>query len=93
MLPLTRPALATVAIFTGLATWNDFLLPMLMTSNSDLRTMPLGLILFELEGNIGFIQQEYRFNLIIMMMLPLLILFLLLQRQFMSGLTAGAVKG
>lgn len=93
MLPLTRPALATVAIFTGLGTWNDFLLPMLMTSNSDLRTMPLGLILFELEGNIGFIQQEYRFNLIIMMMLPLLILFLLLQRQFMSGLTAGAVKG
>ena len=42
MLPLTRPALATVAIFTGLGTWNDFLLPMLMTSNSDLRTMPLG---------------------------------------------------
>ena len=51
MLPLTRPALATVAIFTGLGTWNDFLLPMLMTSKPGLRTMPLGLILFELEGN------------------------------------------
>lgn len=93
MLPLTRPALATVAIFTGLGTWNDFLLPMLMTSKPGLRTMPLGLILFELEGSIGFVLHEYRFALIIMMTLPIVIVFLLLQRQFMSGLTAGAIKG
>jgi len=93
MLPLTRPALATVAIFTGLGTWNDFLLPMLMTSKAGLRTMPLGLILFELEGSIGFVLHEYRFALIIMMTLPIVIVFLLLQRQFMSGLTAGAIKG
>ncbi len=93
MLPLTRPALATVAIFTGLGTWNDFLLPMLMTNRPHLRTMPLGLILFELEGGIGFVQHEYRFALIIMMTLPVIIVFLLLQRQFMSGLTAGAIKG
>ncbi len=93
MLPLTRPALATVAIFTGLGTWNDFLLPMLMTSKPGLRTMPLGLILFELEGAIGFVLHEYRFALIIMMTVPLIIVFLLLQRQFMSGLTAGAIKG
>ena len=93
MLPLTRPALATVAIFTGLGTWNDFLLPMLMTSKPGLRTMPLGLILFELEGSIGFVLHEYRFALIIMMTVPIIIVFLLLQRQFMSGLTAGAIKG
>ena len=93
MLPLTRPALATVAIFTGLGTWNDFLLPMLMTSKPGLRTMPLGLILFELEGSIGFVLHEYRFALIIMMTLPIIIVFLILQRQFMSGLTAGAIKG
>ncbi len=93
MLPLTRPALATVAIFTGLGTWNDFLLPMLMTSRPGLRTMPLGLILFELEGAIGMVLHEYRFALIIMMTVPIIIVFLLLQRQFMSGLTAGAIKG
>ena len=93
MLPLTRPALATVAIFTGLGTWNDFLLPMLMTSKPGLRTMPLGLILFELEGAIGMVLHEYRFALIIMMTLPIIIVFLILQRQFMSGLTAGAIKG
>ena len=93
MLPLTRPALATVAIFTGLGTWNDFLLPMLMTSKPGLRTMPLGLILFELEGAIGMVLHEYRFALIIMMTVPIIIVFLLLQRQFMSGLTAGAIKG
>ncbi len=93
MLPLTRPALATVAIFTGLGAWNDFLLPMLMTSKPGLRTMPLGLILFELEGSIGLVLHEYRFALIIMMTLPIIIVFILLQRQFMSGLTAGAIKG
>lgn len=93
MLPLTRPALATVAIFAGLGTWNDFLLPMLMTNKASLRTMPLGLILFELEGGIGLVQHEYRFALIIMMALPIIIVFLLLQKQFMSGLTAGAIKG
>ena len=93
MLPLTRPALATVAIFTGLGTWNDFLLPMLMTSKPGLRTMPLGLILFELEGSIGLVLHEYRFALFIMMTLPIIIVFILLQRKFMSGLTAGAIKG
>lgn len=93
MLPLTRPALATVAIFTGLGTWNDFLLPMLMTNKASLRTMPLGLILFQLEAGIGLVLNEYRFALIIMMTLPLIVVFLLLQRQFMSGLTAGAIKG
>ncbi len=90
LLPLTKPALATVAIFIGLAAWNDFLLPMLFITKSELNTLPQGLLVFQF----GFVvQQEQRFALIVMMMLPVVIVFLLLQRQFMRGLTAGAVKG
>jgi ABC-type glycerol-3-phosphate transport system permease component len=90
MLPLTRPALATVGIFVGLASWNDFLLPMLMTQTSDMRTLPLGLITFVQSGLIA--QEEHRFAMIVMMTLPVVVIFLLLQRQFIRGLTAGAVK-
>jgi len=90
LLPLTRPALATVAIFVGLASWNDFLLPMIMTQSTDMRTLPLGLITFVQTSMI--VQQEQRFAMLVMMTIPVVILFLLLQRQFIRGLTAGAVK-
>ncbi len=90
LLPLTRPALATVGIFVGLASWNDFLLPMLMTQTTDMRTLPLGLITFVQSGLV--VQEENRFAMIVMMTAPVVITFLLLQRQFMAGLTAGAVK-
>lgn len=90
LLPLTRPALATVGIFVGLASWNDFLLPMLMTQSTDMRTLPLGLITFVQSAMI--VQEEQRFAMIVMMTVPVVVLFLLLQRQFIRGLTAGAVK-
>jgi len=90
LLPLTRPGLATVGIFVGLASWNDFLLPMIMTQSVDMRTLPLGLITF-VDSSI-VVQEERRFAMIVMMTLPVVIIFLLLQRQFIRGLTAGAVK-
>jgi len=90
LLPLTRPALATVGIFIGLASWNDFLLPMLFLTKNELNTLPMGLLIFQFDN---IVRQEHRFALIVMMMLPVVAVFLLLQRQFMLGLTAGAVKG
>ena len=81
---------ATVGIFVGLASWNDFLLPMLMTQSTGMRTLPLGLIHFVQSGLIA--QEEHRFALIVMMTLPVIVIFVLLQRQFVRGLTAGAVK-
>jgi ABC-type glycerol-3-phosphate transport system permease component len=89
-LPLIRPALLTVGIFEGLASWNDFLLPMLFTSTHDMRTLPLGLLTFTQDNVV--VRQEHRFALIVMMTLPVVIFFLLMQRQFISGLTAGAIK-
>ncbi len=90
LLPLTRPALATVGIFTGLASWNDFLMPMLFLTKENLYTLPQGLLVFQFDN---MVQQEHRFALIVMMMIPVVAAFLLLQRQFLQGLTAGAVKG
>lgn len=90
LLPLTRPALATVGIFVGLSAWNDFLLPMLMTQTTDMRTLPLGLITFVQSGLVT--EQENRFAMIVMMTAPVVVAFLLLQRQFLAGMTAGAIK-
>jgi raffinose/stachyose/melibiose transport system permease protein len=90
MLPLTTPALVTVGIFLGLASWNDFLLPMLFTSTPDMRTLPLGLLTLTQDNIV--LRQEHRFALIVMMTLPVVVLFLAMQRQFIQGLTAGAVK-
>jgi ABC-type glycerol-3-phosphate transport system permease component len=90
LLPLTKPALVTVGIFQGLASWNDFLLPMLFLTDVNMRTLPLGVIAFQY---MYYVQHEHRFALIVMMTLPVFILFLLAQKQFMAGLTAGAVKG
>ena len=90
MLPLTRPALTTVGIFIGLGTWNDFLLPMIFTTSPDMRTLPLGLLSFV--RNEWWLLQEQRFALIVIMTLPVAILFVVLQRQFIAGLTSGAVK-
>lgn len=90
LLPLTKPALTTVGIFVGIAAWNDFLLPMLSTTTPDMRTLPLGLLTFVKSELVSL--QEERFALIVMMTLPVVIAFLALQRQFISGITAGAVK-
>lgn len=90
LLPLTKPALITVGIFVGLAAWNDFLLPMISTSTPDMRTLPLGLLTFIRSDLVSL--NEDRFALIVLMTLPVLVLFVLLQRQFIQGITAGAVK-
>jgi ABC-type glycerol-3-phosphate transport system permease component len=63
---------------------------MLMTQTTDMRTLPLGLITFVQSGLV--VQEENRFAMIVMMTLPVVVVFLLLQRQFLAGLTAGAVK-
>jgi len=62
----------------------------LLTSKPEMQTLPLGLLAFQTSF---FVQIEHSFALIVMMILPVFVLFLLLQRQFMSGLTAGALKG
>ncbi len=88
-LPLTRPAIVTVAIYNGLQVWNGFLLPLVLTQSPGLRVLPLGLWTF---------QGEFSVNIpavlasVVLSTLPILVLYVLGRRQLLSGLTAGFSK-
>ena len=90
MLPLVRPQLAIVAIYTAIPIWNDFLLPIVFISSPNLKTVPQGLSVFfgEHAVNMGAL-----FAGLTISALPLVIVYLFLSEQFIKGLTAGAVKG
>ena len=92
ILPLTRPILGSLAIFKAMGTWNEFLLAMLFLTKPAMKTLPLAIIQYTGDQmRIG--QMESLFALMIMMTAPVMIFFLIMQRQFIQGLTAGAVKG
>ena len=89
VLPVIRPALATLAIITFLGKWNDFFWPLLILKDQSKYTLPVALAsLQNLSG------QELGVQLLgsTIAIVPILLLFLLAARQFMAGLTAGAVK-
>ena len=90
MLPLIRPALATVVLMNFVPLWNDFFFPLIFLRNDALKTIPLGMTVFfgQYETNWGLV-----FAGMVMASLPLLVLYILLSQQFIKGLTAGAVKG
>jgi raffinose/stachyose/melibiose transport system permease protein len=89
MLPLARPALATVAIFNLVNIWNDLWFPLIMIRSESQRTLMLGVTrLF------GQFQTDWTSVLATLTMatIPILLLYLALSKQFIEGLTAGAVK-
>jgi multiple sugar transport system permease protein len=90
--PVSRPAVAVVAILSAVAAWNDFLWPLIVVTSNRSQTLPLAI------ANMASTKQEELIwgellTASLMSLLPILILYLLLQRQFISGLTSGAVKG
>jgi putative chitobiose transport system permease protein len=89
LLPVIRPSLATVAIFTFVSSWNDFLWPSLMLHTRERMTLPVGLAALQ-----GMFSSDFRSIAagVTMTVIPILIFFVLLQKQFVRGLT-GAVKG
>ena len=90
VLPLMRPALATVAIFNMIKIWNDFWFPLVFIRSEEARTVALGVSLL-----FGQYRTDWTRALSVLSMaaIPLLILYVLLAREFIKGLTAGAVKG
>ncbi|MDH4379949.1 MAG: carbohydrate ABC transporter permease [Vampirovibrionales bacterium] len=88
--PLLRPSLATLAIFTLMASWGEFLWPSLTLVYDNHLTLPVGLVYLQ-----GAFSNNWRLIAAgtVMSMIPSLLVFLLLQRQFMAGMTSGAVKG
>jgi raffinose/stachyose/melibiose transport system permease protein len=89
MLPLTKPGLTTLIVFQFMATWNAFLLPLVFVQRDELRPVALGLMFFfgRFTSDRPLIAAAAT-----MMMIPVIVLYLALQRQFISGITAGAVK-
>jgi raffinose/stachyose/melibiose transport system permease protein len=89
MLPLVKPALATVALFQFVQLWNDFFFPLILLRSTDKYTLPVGLTNFfgEYQTNWGAV-----FAGLVITTLPLVLLFLFLTRQIVSGLVAGLGK-
>lgn len=89
--PMLTPALATIALFSFVGTWNSFMLPLIMLSNQKLYPVTLGLYAWQ------SYKGESTYNLVLagslLMVIPLIIGFLLLQKYLRKGLTLGAVKG
>ncbi len=90
ILPLARPALATLAIFTFIAAWGSFLWPLVVTGDESLRTLPLALQAFQ--GQYGT-QWHLMMAAAILMLVPNAVIFVIGQRFFVAGLAGGAVRG
>jgi multiple sugar transport system permease protein len=93
ILPLARPALVALIIFSFQGSWNEFMHPLIVISiNQDLYTLPLGLAL--LRGGMG---QNLQWNAIlagsILTTIPMAIIFLFFQRYFVEGISYGGLKG
>lgn len=90
MLPLVRPGLATVVIVNVVPWWNDFFFPLLFIQTDTWKTIPLGMQIFFGQHLVDW---SLVFSGMVLASLPLLVIYLLMSRQFIAGLTAGAVKG
>jgi len=90
VLPLSRPALAVVAINTFLVNWNSFLYPLILTNTERMRTLPVGLALYSQgEHSVDWGHLTAGSTLCA---IPIILVFLVFQRHIIEGITAGAVK-
>ncbi|MET3926817.1 carbohydrate ABC transporter permease [Devosia sp. 2618] len=89
MLPLVRPAMVIAAIQNVVPIWNDFFFPLVFIQNDNLKTLPQGLTTF-----MGEYATDYGalFSGLTLSAAPIIIIYILLSKQFISGMTAGAVK-
>lgn len=94
ILPLSRPILATIALMAFRASWNNYLVPNLMLAgNQKFTTLVVAVVRLQSMGGAGASQYNLMMAGTMLAMLPMLILFLLMNRMFVEGITQGAVKG
>jgi raffinose/stachyose/melibiose transport system permease protein len=87
--PLLRPGLATVAIFSALAAWNEFLLALLYIQDDDLKTIPTGLLAFSSRYVTDY---SLLFSALSIVTLPMIVIYIVFNRHIVEGITAGSVK-
>ena len=90
LLPQARPALTTLVVLVFMWTWNEFLLALVMIQSDELRTAPLGLALFA--GANRQLDPTLTAAAAVLVALPIVIVYVFLQRSFIRGMFAGAVK-
>lgn len=88
--PLLRPVTATVAITSSLSVWNDFFIPLIFLQRNGMQTLPLAIYNFVGQFNNNW---SLIFASVIISSLPLIVLYLILQRYFIKGIAAGALRG
>ena len=90
VLPLMKPGLISVMILNGVWMWNEFFIPLIVSFKPESQTMPVGIVSF-----IGAYSTEWGlvFASVVVSTAPVVFAYLLMTRQFQSGLTAGAIKG
>ena len=90
ILPVLKPILITLALFVFLGSWNDFMWPLIVLADQDLYTLPVALAALSREH---VQDNELMMAGSVVTTLPVLVLFLALQRHYLDGLLAGSVKG
>lgn len=90
MVPIGRNGLAACAILTFLGIWNEFLFALTFTSTEGVRTLPVGITM--LKGQWGLFNSGVLFATVLLSFLPIVLVFILLQKYFVRGLSAGALK-
>ncbi|GAB4545790.1 MAG: carbohydrate ABC transporter permease [Anaerolineae bacterium] len=90
LLPIARPAILTMVVLFFVWTWNDFLLALVLVSSDEVRTLPLGLAFFQ--GRYASDVQLISAGATIVA-LPTILIYFIFQRQFIRGITAGAIEG
>jgi len=89
ILPLSRPALATVAIFTFLASWDEFIWALTIINDPNKRTLPIAIALFQGQHSTSW---GLVFAASMIAIVPVIAIFVTFQRQFVSGIASGALK-
>ena len=89
LVPLARPAIVTLVVLVFMWTWNEFLIPLVMVTDENLRTAPLGLAFFQGQYTQGFTLLAAG---AVIVATPVVVLYLFLQRHFIAGMLDGAVR-
>lgn len=90
MIPLVKPALVTIALLKAINSWNAFLWPLIVTSSTEMRTLPVGLTAFSNEAGTVY---ELLMAASTMIILPMVVLYIVLQRYIIEGITRAGIKG
>jgi multiple sugar transport system permease protein len=90
VIPLSKPALATLAIFAFMGSWKDFLWPLIVTNRTDMRTLEVGIANF---SNLYATDWPHQMAAAVVVMIPVVIVFLAAQRYFVKGITMTGLKG